>query len=156
MSDRDSLHRACILAIIACTAPTLITQARGQDTRILLIRPVDAKALPPEVARTFRLALTESARGVAFVPSVAEATDLIELTSYEWTLDGTTGVREIWRFSHLPLLAQDEGSASRARPLNILVVVEGGTLAESTRAGAERLREVLRPLLARFQRVVPK
>jgi hypothetical protein len=141
--------------MVACIWPAFAAEARSQDVRLLLIRPVNAKVLPAEAARAFKQAITE-AGSVAFVASMAEATDIIELTSYEWKVDGASGVSETWQFSHLHFPEPDDPPAARARPNLFFVMAEGKTLSESTQAGQEKLRDVLRPLLARFHPVVPR
>ena len=112
--------------------------------------------MPADALRTFKEAIRESAPDVAFVPTVAEATDLIEFTRYEWRFDTDLGVTQTWRFSFRPLDQPNDPPAGRARPANDMVTVPGKTLDDSTRASGERLREMFRGLLTRFRPVVPK
>jgi hypothetical protein len=141
---------------VAGTFVMVATEATCEEIRVLLIRPVNAKALPPDALRTFQRAILEAVPDVALVPTIAEATDLIELTRYEWSPDEEYGVSQTWQFYFRPLEQPEDPPAARARPGGFIFVVPGKTLAESTRASAETLRDALRQILPRFRPVVPK
>jgi hypothetical protein len=131
--------------------------ATGQDVRVLLIRPETVQAVPTEALSTFKQAILDAGPDVALVPTVKEATDLIELTRYEWSPDTAYGVRETWEFYFRPLEQPEDPPMMRARPGNFIVIVGGKTLAGSTRASAERLRNKLREiLLPRFRPLLLK
>jgi hypothetical protein len=155
MAQQATRYRSCIVAL-AGMLTIVAAEATCQEVRILLIRPEGGKAVPSDALRTFKEAILDSARDVVFVPTVAEASDLIEFTRYEWAFDMNLGVTQTWRFSFRPLDQPDEPPAGRARPINYFVTVPGRTLDESTRASGERLREAFRRLLTRFRPVVPK
>ena len=95
---------------------------------------------------------------MSLVPTLAEATDLIELTRYNWSPeDEKYGVGQTWAFYFRPLDMPDEPPRGPTRPGSYMVVGGGKTLAESTEASGERIRDVLRPLLLPpFRSVVPK
>ena len=104
----------------------------------------------------YKRQILESLSGITFVSSVAEATDLIEFTRYAWEPDAKLGVVQTWQFYYRPLEQPYELAAARAKPSGFLFKVPGRTLAESTAASAEKLRDTMRHLLPRFEPVVPK
>lgn len=140
---------AGIFGFLAC-------EAKGQEVRVLLIRPVDANVIPTDALRTFRRAILEAGPDVAFVRTIAEATDLIELTRYAWSPDEEYGVSETWQFYFQSLDLSQDSLAGRTRPAGFILVGAGKTFAESTQASAKRLREVFHRILRRFRPVVPK
>lgn len=152
--SQQAFFRSCVAAVagILTMAPA---EAKCQ-ARVLLIRPEGGTAVPADALRTFKKAIRESAPDVEFVPTLAEASDLVEFTRYDWGFDTNLGVTQTWRFSFRPLDQPNDPPAARASPVNFLVTVPGETLDDSTRASAERLRETFRRLLTRFRPVVPK
>lgn len=128
--------------------------ASGQDIRVLLIHPATSKAVPADALQTVRQAILDAAPGVVLVRSAAEATDLVELTHYEWSPDDKNGVTQTWQLFVHPLRSNDPQEPS-ARPSRFRFDLTGRTLAESTQASSERMREVFGRVLPRFRRVVP-
>jgi hypothetical protein len=148
--------RTCVMAV-ACTLVMLAAEAAtGQESRVLLIRPLNAMAVPPDALRTFQQAVLDAAPDVTLVPTIAEATDLVELTRYAWSPDEEYGVSQTWQFHFLALDQPQNLPMGHARPGGFVFIVGGKTLAESTQASVERLRDALRKLLSRFPRVLLK
>ena len=156
MRSFGPVGRTCVMAVVGTLVILAGEAATCQEIRVLLIRPVNAKVVvPPDSLRTFKQAILDAAPDVGFVPIMKEATDLIELTRYTWSPNETYGVSQTWEFYFRPLDQQED--AGRARPGIFIVRVAGKTLAESTQASGERLRDRLRTLLLpRFRPVVPR
>ena len=135
---------------------TCASVGQCQEIRVLLIRPADARVVPPDVDQVFQQAIREAAPSIGFVTRVAEATDIIEFTSYDDDLlsEGKEGVTSTWRYSFRPLIYPKDPPAGRANPGNFLLVVRGDTRAESVSKSAERLRVAMRSLLDRFRPLV--
>ena len=158
MRSLGAVGRACAMALLCTLVMFAGEAATCQEIRVLLIRPVNAKvAVPTDALRTFKQAILDAVPDVAFVPTVKEATDLIELTRYTWSLDEEYGVSQTWEFYFRPLDQPEDPPIGRARPGAFIFVVGGKTLAESTQAAADRLRDKLRTLLLpRFRPFVLK
>jgi hypothetical protein len=155
--DRRLLYCVCATAVggglFVSAAPL-----EGQEVRVLLIRPTDANVAAVDVAQIFQQAIREAAPDIAFVTHLAEATDVIEFTSYkdDFLAEGKEGVTSRLQFSFRPLLDPDDPPAARARPGNFGLVVRGSTRAEAVARLSERLNDAMRRLLERFRTRVPK
>lgn len=136
--------------------------ARSEEIRVLLIRPESATAVPADALRTFKEAILQAVPGVSFVPTMREATDLIELTRYKWSPNEEYGVSQSWEFYFRPLenprpLDNPEGAPTgRVRPGSNVVIAGGKTLAESTQRATGALRDSLRRLFFPPGPVAPK
>jgi hypothetical protein len=155
--DRGVLQSVCSIAV----AGGLLMSAAPvecQEIRVLVIRPPDAKAMPRDVVQIFEHAIREAAPDIAFVTRVAEATDLIEFTSYEDDMleVGKQGLTSKWQFSFRPLADPEDSPAARARPGNFAILVHGETRDESLSRSAENLRVAMQRLLERSRPAVPK
>ena len=155
MADRGVLPYLCSMAV---AAGLLMTGGlvECQEIRVLLIRPPDAKAIPRDVCQIFQQAIRDAVPDVAFVTRVAEATDIVEFTSYEDDLlvEGKQGITSKWQYSFRPLVDPSDPPAGRARPGNFGLLVHGSTRAESLSRSAEHLRTAMQGLLERFRPIV--
>ena len=127
-----------------------------QSIRVLLIQSPKARAVPPDALATFKRAILDSVPNVTLVPTITQATDVIELVRYAWSPDEPYGVSQTWQYWYQPLERPDDPPSARARPAGFIDTVPGKTLSESTEASAQKLRARLSELLPRFQPVVPK
>lgn len=156
MNRKAAILNGCVVAV----ASLFVMEARtatGQEIRVLVIRPTNAKeAVPADALHTFRQAILDAVPGVGLVATAAEATDLVELTRYEWSPDSKFGVTQTWQFFFHPLEKPDVPPTALAKPAGFVFVVPGKTLAESTEVSSEKLRRAFRQLLPRFRPVVPK
>jgi hypothetical protein len=157
MADRSVLPYVCSMLV---ATGLLVTggPVDCQEIRVLLIRPPDAKAIPRDVGQIFQQAIRDAVPDVAFVTRVAEATDIIEFTSYEDDLlvEGKQGLTSKWQYSFRPLVDPSDPPAARARPGNFGLLVRGNTRAESLSKSAEHLRTSMHSLLERFRPIVLK
>ena len=155
-------HRGVLPYLWATIAAAGVLASPGrvecQEIRVLLIRPVDAKAIPRDVGKIFRQAIRDAVPDIAFVTRVAEATDIIEFTSYQDDLltEGKQGVTSKWQYSFRPLVDPSDPPAARARPGNFGLIIHGNTRAESLEKSAEHLRTAMHTLLERFRPIVLK
>jgi hypothetical protein len=127
-----------------------------QSIRVLLIQSPKAKAVPPDALATFKRAIVDSVPNVTLVPTITEATDVIELVRYAWSPDEPYGVSQTWQYWYQPLERPAEPPSARAKPAGFIDTVPGKTLSESTEASAQKLRARFCELLPRFQPVVPR
>lgn len=80
MKSFGAVGRTCLVAVVSTFAMLAGEAATCQEIRVLLIRPESTKALPADALRTFKQAILDAVPDVAFVPTIKEATDLIEFT----------------------------------------------------------------------------
>jgi hypothetical protein len=158
MARRErSVYHGCAIAV-ALGWLAGATSVECQEIRVLLIQPANANALPADVVRLFQRAIREAATDVGFVTRLAEATDLIELTSYEDDLldEGKEGVTSLWSFSFRPLVHPGDPPAARAAPGNFQFMIQGDTQAEALHKSERQLQRAMTRLLERFRPVVLK
>ena len=146
---------ACLTAVVSALLFT-VGEATGQETRVLLIRPEGGNPIPADAMRRFRRAIQDAAPDVLFVTTMAEASDLVELTRYSWSPQEEFGVSETWQFYFQSLDPSDPRAVGRERPAGFILVGAGKTLAQSSESSADRLRDAFHRLLRRFRPVVPK
>jgi hypothetical protein len=149
MADRNTLCSMVAASGLLMSAG----RAPCQEIRVLLIRPADARAIPRDVGRIFQQAIRHAVPDIAFVTRVAEATDIIEFTSYEDDLlvEGKQGITSKWQYCFRPLVDPSDPPAARAGPGNFELMVYGNTRAESLGKSAEHLRTAMQRLLERFR-----
>jgi hypothetical protein len=155
MRSLGEVGRTFVVAVVALLAAKTVT---CEEIRVLLIQPESAKVVPRDSLGTFKQAILGAAPDVTFVATIKEATDLIELTRYEWSPDEERGVHQTWEFYFRPLDPPDDLPVGRARPGSFIVMAGGRTLKESTQSAARMLRDELNKLLLSEFRgpVVPK
>ena len=140
-------------ALVACLCALAVFVASDArcEARVLLIRPEGGTAIPRDAVQSFRYAILRSAPDVRFVRTIAEASDLIEFTGYDWAFDENLGVTQTWQFSVRRLATPEDPASGRALPANLVLTVPGKTLAESTQVSIEMLRERLHRLLTKLE-----
>ena len=154
MNMRLTAVRGSLLGTLLLPLP--VGTASAQDIRVLLLRSPDARAAPPDAWQTFRQAIRDAAPGVTLVPSAAFATDLVELTRYDWDPGGELGVTQKWQFYYSPLPKPSAFGRTPAKPISYMLIAPGKTLAESTEESAKRLRMRLRQLFLGIEPAAPK
>ena len=140
--------RAGLAAALLSALPPFTGSGTCQEVRVLVLRPAGAKAVPTDVTKSVERAIAGALPGVVLVESLADATDLVELTEYQWAPAGDSGVRQTWRFAFRPLLPPGQPALSRAGSQNFVILTQG-PLDEGTRLATDRLRQTLSTLLVR-------